>query len=214
MADLGLGLEFRGQRFDSAADGLRYFATTLNADFEKVVPVLRKELETYLKGVSTLMARTHAGAWPGGTSATSLSQRTGAALQSIKDSVKVSGDTVEDIEGRIGGIFYLKIHEFGGTIVPKNAKYLTVPLPAALDGSGVPLKRSARDWDRTFVMKSKNGNLLICQRGAGKSVTPLYVLVKSVKIPPRLGMRDALDRGRQFFVDRAVSQMLKVMRNG
>lgn len=210
--DFGTGFEFRGQRFNSASAGLAYFARTLKTDWEKVVPVLRKELENYLKGVSKLMLKTHSGAWPGGTSTRTLSQRSGAALKSIEESVKVTGNTFNEIQGTIGGIFYLKIHEYGGTITPKKAQYLTVPLPAALNNDGTPKRKSARDWEKTFVIKSKAGNLLICQRQAGQ-VVPLYVLVREVKIPPRLGMRNALNTGKQWFIEKAVSKMLKEMRN-
>jgi hypothetical protein len=210
--DAAFGFEYRGQRFDSASEGLQFFADSLKVDWDRVIPVLKRQLENYLKGVSALMLKTHSGSWPGGTSSRTLSTRTGKALQSIQDSVKVTGDTFDDVQGQIGGIFYLRIQEYGGTITPKKGKYLTVPLPAALDGAGVPLRASARDWEKTFVIRSKSGNLLICRR-EGKQIVPLYVLVTQVVIPPRLGMRNALETGRQYFVDTAVAAMLKEMRN-
>jgi hypothetical protein len=211
--DAAFAFEYRGQRFDSASAGLAYFADSLKTDWDRVIPVLKAQLENYLKGISALMLKNHSGAWPSGTTGSTLSRRSGKALQSIQDSVKVTGNTFDDVQGQIGGIFYLKIQEYGGTITPKKSQYLTVPLQAALDGAGIPLRASARDWDKTFVIKSKSGNLLICRR-EGRQIVPLYVLVRQVTIPPRLGMRNALETGRKYFVDTAVAAMLKEMRNG
>jgi len=210
-SDYVLEFEFRSQRYKDAAAGLGAFARAIKDDWERVTPVLKRELETFLKGVSASMVARHSGSWPGGTTAKTLSSRSGRALRSIEESIKVTGDTMDTVQGQIGGVHYLRIQEFGGTIVPKTAKYLTVPLPAALDGAGVPIHKSARDWDNTFVARSKAGNLLIFQK-RGKDVVPLYVLVKSVTIPPRLGMRDTLNEGRSYFVERAMKNMLKEMR--
>jgi hypothetical protein len=58
------------------------------------------------------------------------------------------------------------------------------------------------------VAKSRKGNLLIFQR-VGKKITPLYVLRKSVKLPPRLGMRATIDKAIPFFVDRSMNAMAK-----
>lgn len=207
-----IGFSYRNQRFTSASEGLRHFADALKSDFERVGPVLRDQLELYLQGVSSRMLQAHSGAWPGGTGPNSLSSRSGAALRSIEESIKVSGETIDSVEGRIGGIHYLKTQEYGATIVPVNAQYLTVPLPAALDSAGVPLKRSAREWENTFCARSKNGNLIIFQKLAAKEIVPLYLLVKEVVIPPRLGMRDTLESGKSYFVDQSMAAMLREMR--
>ena len=95
------------------------------------------------------------------------------------------------------------------TLVPK---WLQLPLPAALDSRGLPLKPGPRSWGNTFVAKSKVGNLLIFQR-QGKPVTPLYVLKTSVYIPARLGMADTIKTGMGLFTDRAMSSMIKGMKN-
>lgn len=117
------------------------------------------------------------------------------------------------VEGRIGGLFYLRIHETGGTIRPRSARYLTVPLPAARDASGMPIKKSARDWDKTFVMRSKNGNLIVARR-VGRTVVPLYLLVRQIAIAPRLGMRQRLLGGAVAFAERATKSMAREMRGG
>ena len=87
---------------------------------------------------------------------------------------------------------YVGIHERGGTIRPRRARYLTIPLPAALDSRGVALRARARDWPDTFIATSRRGNLIIFQRRGRKEVVPLYVLKKSVRIPPRLGLTRTL----------------------
>jgi hypothetical protein len=72
----------------------------------------------------------------------------------------------------------------------------------------VPYRRSARDWDNTFVARSKKGNLIIFQR-RGVQITPLYVLKTSVKIPARLGMGQTLNIGIPYFVERAMDRIVK-----
>lgn len=83
-------------------------------------------------------------------------------------------------------------------IKPKSGRYLTIPLPAALTASGV-VRGRARDegvWGKTFVAKSKAGNLIIfgkkvAQRGASAgqiqgNAEPLFVLKESVTIKARI----------------------------
>lgn len=207
-----LGLEFRGRRYDSAVAGLDAFGQALADDWQRCLPVLKRELESYLKDVHAGLARDHAAPRSGG-GLKNLARRSGKALQSIGDSIAVTGETMDSVQGRIGGLFTLKIHESGGTVRPRSAQYLTVPLPAALDASGVPVKKSARDWDKTFVMRSKNGNLIVARRD-GRKVVPLYLLVRQVVIAPRLGMRDRLEAGKQRFIERTLKSLAREMRGG
>jgi phage gpG-like protein len=71
-------------------------------------------------------------------------------------------------------VTYARIHQEGGTITPKRAKYLAIPLtPAA------KVKRPL-EWEDTFIRKG------IIFRNLGKDkVEALYKLQKSVKIPAR-----------------------------
>jgi hypothetical protein len=82
---------------------------------------------------------------------------------------------------------YAKIQDEGGTIRPKNKKYLAIPLPGT---KGVP----ANFRPDSFVIKSKTGNLLIVQRKWKKvrggensrqtgQLIPLFVLKKEVTLP-------------------------------
>jgi hypothetical protein len=140
-----------------------------------------------------------------------LAVRSGGAGKSIRDSVRVEGHSLKDVAGFIGGKFWLKTHEYGATIKVKNAKYLTIPLRAALSAQGVPLKQKAKDWPNTFIAKSKKGNLIIFQR-RGADIVPLYVLKKEVKIPKRLGLGDTLRAGLPYFVDKSMAAMVKAIR--
>jgi hypothetical protein len=202
--------EFRNKRFESASAGLKAFSKALEATPLTAGAALSKELKTYLTGVAEALARRHGNGYPGGTSANSLSKRSGKLVESIRNSIRTKGTTLNDIEGSIGGTFYARIHETGGIIKPKKAKFLAIPLPAALKGNGTPIHASPRDWKNTFVITSKAGNKLIVQR-QGKEIVPLYVLKSSVKIPPRLKMRDTLQAGLPYFVDKAVDAVFNAI---
>lgn len=203
-----LSFEFRNKRYRDAEKGLRVFVETLNKDWDGAAKILSGEIKTFLDSVAAALAQRHGNAWPGGTGEKTLSKRSGALVASIEKSVKITGTTFGDLEGHISAAFPGIVHEFGATIRPKKAKYLTVPLPAALDSRGIPYRKSAREWDNTFVARSKAGNLIIFQR-RGTQVTPLYVLKTSVKIPPRLGMRETLNIGIPYFVERAMDRIVR-----
>jgi hypothetical protein len=199
---------FRNRRFVDAGRGLEALSRTMGRDLDRSAPVLSRELKTFLEGVAEAMARRHGTAWPGGTSDRTLSRRSGGLIASIKQSVTVRSQRLADIEGGIGGAFYLRTHEYGATIRPKKAKYLAIPLPEALNANGTPKLASPRLWKNTFVKQSKNGNLLIFQK-RGRLIVPLYVLKKEVKIRPRLGLGETLRAGLPFFVDRAMSRLAR-----
>jgi hypothetical protein len=107
-------------------------------------------------------------------------------------------------------------------IVPKRAKYLSIPLGAVKTKAGVsrgglnPLGLSSQQlgawgsvaseqsaYGETFVRKSKAGNLIVfgkqrvgkgAKRGQLKSrVVPLFVLKKSVRVRARIHPEDVVD---------------------
>jgi hypothetical protein len=87
---------------------------------------------------------------------------------------------------------YARIHELGGTVVPKKGQWLTIPLPAARTAAGVS-RGPARSFPNTFFKMSKAGNLILFQKD-GKKLIPLYVLKKSITIPAgRLGFKATHD---------------------
>jgi hypothetical protein len=207
-----VGLEFRGQKWESVARGLQAFSEDLGKSFDKAGEVLNAEVRGYLENVAKAIRKRNGFPWPMGTSANTLSARSGALIQSIEDSIGVTGTTPSTVQGTIGSkLPYARIQEYGGTIVPKNGKYLAIPLDAALNQQGIPLRPGPRFWTNTFVAKSKAGNLLIFQkRGAG--IIPLYVLKTSVTLPARLGLGATVRSQIPFFQERAINQMLKSMR--
>jgi len=115
-----------------------------------------------------------------------LQRRSGGLMERFKQSAKVTpAPTIDGISAQVNvGVF--GIHLDGGVIRAKRSRYLTIPLPAACDGRGVPLKSSSRAWQGTFVIRSKRGNLLICIKGPNGKPKPLYLLKTSVRIPGRL----------------------------
>lgn len=205
---LDLAIDFRNRRFYDAAMGLKAVADHVGRSLDKAPELISREMKEFLEGVAEALARRHGKAWPGGTTATTMSKRSGWMIQSIKDSVKVKGTTISTIEGEISVPYERKIHENGGVLKPKTAKYLTIPLPAALDSKGIPLKKSAKEWQNTFVIRSKKGNLLIVQR-KGIQIIPLYVLKTSVYIPPRLGLGKTLQAGNSYLVDKIADAILR-----
>lgn len=111
--------------------------------------------------------------------------------------------TANGIEGYIGtkGIPYGGIHEYGGTIKPKNARNLWLK-----NWTGVPkeLKRITpteffnlmkQDKSRFALFKSKAGNQIAWYNKKTKTKSqwiPLFFLKKSVEIPSRPYLRPAI----------------------
>lgn len=108
-------------------------------------------------------------------------------------------------------------HEFGATIRPVNARFLTIPLPAAMTPSGIARWPNARAaGPGTFVLRAKSGALFIVRRtqltrspisrhapGKAQAIEFLYLLHPGpVRIPPRLGMVDTLAALLPRFQDR------------
>lgn len=206
VPDLVLELDYRNHRYNAAEKGLHALEKNLSYSTKGLHKEFADELRTYLSSVADDLARYHGRAYSGKTVPKRLSKRSGRAMRSIKASVRVQGHSLETLRGTIGGIGYLRVHEFGATIKAKRGKYMTIPLSAALHANGTPIHRSARQWQNTFVLRSKTGALLIVQRN-GKNLTPLYLLKEEVTIPPRLRMRETLQKKVPLLVDRGMARM-------
>jgi len=105
------------------------------------------------------------------------------------------------------GVRYARIHEKGGTIKPKKAKMLTIPLPG--------VKGRAANYPDSFIIKSKKGNLLIVEKRGKKGLRPLFSLKKKVKIPPRKWLSRSIKEMKPD-LDRSMKpgEILKVMQKG
>ena len=133
-----------------------------------------------------------------------LHHRTGTLARSIK--FNVSGANIDSLEASIytaanvGGaeVVYAPIHEYGGTISAKRAyrkvpggPYLNIPLPKNLTAAGVQRMTPKMVFDRggTLIPKNSGFGYNVLLPGVGL----MFTLVKKVTIPPRLGMRDAVE---------------------
>lgn len=213
MASVEFALNIENKRYSSAYLGLKALANNLNKATDSLGVPLSAELRRFLQKSMNDLSMKHSTPWPGGTTSSTLSKRSGGFARALKDASSVTGSKLSDVRGQIAIPKEMVIHETGGTVSAKKAKYLTIPLKAALNANGTPIKQKARDWPNTFVAESKKGNLLIFQR-RGKEVVPLYVLKKSVHIPPRLGLVKNVEGQMPAFIDKLfealVSEIMKV----
>ena len=203
---LSIGLQFKGRTYTDAGAGFREVIDSLNKVWTGSPRLVQDAMREYLDGVAQALAQRHSQPWPGGTSETTLSTRSGRLVQMLAKSVRVDGRSLTTITGKIVIPAKYAIHETGGTLTPSGAQYLTIPLDAALTSSGTPRRKSARSWKDTFVARSRAGNLIIFQK-RGAVTVPLYVLKPSVKLPPRLGVEDTLKEKFPYFLERLADRV-------
>lgn len=138
-----------------------------------------------------------------------MMSRTGNLRRSFRS--RVDGERLSDLQLSIyTDVPYAGTQETGGTIRPKRASYLRVPLRAALTPSGAPSGRAlirpapggyVTDLGKTFIFKSRKGELFIGIKGQTEGGRPkaFYKLVRSVTISPRLEfVRTFQDRTTRF----------------
>jgi hypothetical protein len=127
-----------------------------------------------------------------------LHRRTGDLVKSFVPDVSPPGTGLSDLASWLATRSrYAQIHEEGGTIKAKKpGGFLAIPLPAALAPTGV-LKNEfvgpLRNVPGLFCEKSPSGKLLLWMDTPG-GVVPMFVLKKSVDIPPRLRFFDMFRR--------------------
>lgn len=180
--------------FDHLGDGIE---KAFDQGFVAAKPALMQQLYK----VAQKMKQMHGNPWGGGVASGSknLQRRSGDGLESIFKSIQTLTSNKQLVMASISA-GSLSFHEEGGTIRAKSAQYLTIPLPAAMDPRGVPLRERARQWDNTFVKKSKKGNLIIFRKIPGaRELTPLYILKTSVYIRPRLRMEPTFNDVMGYF---------------
>jgi hypothetical protein len=215
LPDIIVELDWRGKRYTDVLRGLAAVATDVEKDFEAITPIVKRILTDYMRGVVKSVADRVSTPYPSGTSRGgafpgSLSKRSGKLLAGLNPSrIQVKGSAEKDVEVSFSLTGIANVHERGATITPKKAKYLTIPLPPALNANGTPKKPNARAWKNTFILKSKKGNLLIVRKIGKGGIEPLYVLKKSVKIPKRLAFEEAFQAGRSFLADEIANQVIK-----
>ena len=109
---------------------------------------------------------------------------TGALARSFKHELRGGSGTPELVVGSPQP--YAEIQDTGGTIYPKRARRLAVPLP------GVPRGMGPREWPTPLVLIK--GRVLAETRG--KRVIPRFVLKQSVTIPGTRYVEKAMDSSR------------------
>lgn len=128
-----------------------------------------------------------------------LHVRSGRLRRSIHTEVTATSDGAQ-MALRAGGdkeVVYARIHEVGGTIVPKNGKFLAIPLAPALTGAGVSRYPSPRDVPGLSFRGNPARGVLVDKAG-----TPWYALVKRVTIPARPYLGPAIDAVTPKIIDR------------
>lgn len=198
-----------GREFSDVVAGINEVANRLDGGLDRSAKIVSAEFFKYMKRVAQALFRKHSGGYPGGTTDNTLSARTGAGIAGIVRGVRTIGSPValDSIAVTLTIPGTMVIHEDGGVIRQRpGGPLLTVPLPDALDERGVPLRLRARDWENTFVTRSRRGSLIIFQR-RGRRIVPLYVLKRAVVIPPRLGAQEEIERGLSRFEVRILRKM-------
>lgn len=152
----------------------------------KLEPEIKKDLKFWgLESVNHIKTKRFGGK----TTDSSLANRSGQLRARMDFEVEVAG-------GLVDGSFknnlpYAAIHEFGGTIKPKKGTYLSIPLDHVKTAGGVA-RGGPRDYpDLVFVQTGKNNPILFDT--AGNQFEPAFVLVKSVTIKARLGIRETIN---------------------
>lgn len=206
-----LEFQFRSRRFLDAQKGLEVLARDIGTSAQRLAPELAQELQRYLDEVRRALLRRHSKAFRNPQNAPATGEkdllRRSGGIRDVRVIVS-SGADLSKVRGELVVPFPISVHEEGATITARRARFLTIPMPAALDSRGIPLRRRARDWTSTFVQRSRRGNLLIFQR-RGASIVPLYLLKRQVTLPPRLKAQQTLEAGQDFFVDEAIDRLTR-----
>jgi HK97 gp10 family phage protein len=111
-------------------------------------------------------------------------RRTSNLARSIED--EITEQRADYVEVTLGtNLEYAAMQEFGGTIVPKNAKYLAIPLTdEARQFAGGP-----RSFPRELSPRIKGGKgVMVDEAGVAQ-----FALVKSATIPAHPYLRPAFD---------------------
>lgn len=215
--ELEFGLRLPGSpRVQDARKGLERLAFRLGKSVETAAPVLAREIEKFLNEVRQALIQRHSKPFVNPTNAPATGEedllRRSGGIMNIRVAIQSAND-LNNVAGRLLVPFPISVHEEGATIRARNAQFLTIPMPAALNSRGIPIRPSARDWPDTFVQRSRRGNLLIFQRRGG-TIVPLYLLRRQVQIPPRLEAQKTIDAGSDFFVDTAIDAMANAILEG
>lgn len=132
---------------------------------------------------------------------TDLKVRSSSLLKSWSGAPKIE-ERGDDVSATLASsIVYAAIHEFGGTIVPKQAQDLYIPVLPSLKNAtqtrSVVRPREVYQNPSIIGMaglfKSKSGRALMGVPGRGMPPVVVYALAKEVVIPPRRYLTHAME---------------------
>jgi hypothetical protein len=179
----------------------------ITATVDRGVKQLREPVMMMLLKVYDALEKKHSGTrtrvFPFGRSKRSmrLNRISGRGLDSIRNSIRVRMNGRQGMVGMISA-GRMGIHEEGGTVRARNGRYLAIPTVYA-DGLSGP-----RDVDNGFFKRTRKGNLFLFER-QGNSIKPMYLMKKSVKIKPRLGLAKTLEAHLPHFEAKLVAAFLR-----
>ena len=200
---MSIYVEIDGRSYTDIERGFLDMMARFERGLNESGQAVAQEFQEAMQEVAREMVRRHSRGWNGRliNDRADLQRRSGEGLRSLLRSVRVSeGTLVDEVSASISG-GALSRHETENVTVARRSRYLTIPLPAALDSRGVELKRRARDWQNTFVRRSRRGNLIIFQRTA-RGPVPLYLLKTRTRSQPRLGLGVVVDRSLPWWEQR------------
>ncbi len=191
----GFSVKYRNKTYQTLQGALDASAADVAKPFRQLGKLVRDEMMHTLELTAAQVIRDFRKGTKYNWGGPNLYTRKGRAVSSIRKSPTVSTVGRRTYEGRIGGVHYLRVHEFGGMVTAKKGKYVAIPLPAAKDSRGAPLRESPSQWPNTFVKRARRGpaSFVMFQK-RGPVAVPLYLLFRQVYLKPRLGMWDKLNK--------------------
>lgn len=197
-------------------DGLR---------IDQTAPELDREVKRVFRDISVDIPAEvirNMDGYQGGSRAKSapLQVRTGKLAQTV--SGKLLGSSAKDYAAAItagsASVPYAGIQEFGGTIKPVRAKALRVPLPDILTAGG-DVKGKYQIYERGGTYSTGDGKptwisgraIMIEENGRPM---PIWALMASVKIPPRLGIGKTIEKSQPEIRQQLVEAVGTALRKG
>lgn len=120
------------------------------------------------------------------------------------------GDVVGFAGHRRGKPPWARTHEFGATITPRKGRFLAIPIRAGRSADGrASYGSSLRNAGKTWLRPIRGRGGFAVLRGSKKAHEKVALLLPSVSIPARLGLRETWRVKTKPFVDYRFAQALR-----
>lgn len=147
--------------------------------------------DAYIAEMQDVFTAQPKGKFGANTTANKLMNRTGALRRSLRQRVFNRGSLATmALRVTVGDSLtghYAKLQEYGGTIKPKRARKLAIPLPANKTAAG-RTRFAPRDVPGGFILPLPS-NTFIASKDERGDLKLMYVLKDQVKVKARLGFR-------------------------